>query len=145
MGITGLYLLQTLLQANTTVLHRQVSSHPPTSSPQQEPFHCKENLMGQVKETTHNNCHRINIQFFHLLSPLREADEWGMGVEVSPQKLPSSNTHPHTLLHPVWHPSYWIQSLMNFSNVASFHQMRSFRKRLLHATVPTGKPVGSPP
>lgn len=72
-------------------LHRQVSSHSPTSSPQQDGEHCKEELMGQVKETIHNNCHRINTQLFHL-SPLREADKWGMRVEVRPQKLPYTTT-----------------------------------------------------
>lgn len=71
--------VQTLAGCQTCI---QPLPHRLSSARQGE--HYTEKFMGQVKDTTHNYCHRTNRLNSIFLSPLREADEWGMGVEVNP-------------------------------------------------------------
>lgn len=72
--------MQTLAGCQTCI---QPLPHSLSSARQGE--HYTEKFMGQVKETTHNYCHRTNrLHSSIFLSPLREADARGMGVEVNP-------------------------------------------------------------
>lgn len=139
MRFTGLNLLQTLLQENMTVSCRlwlavryiQPISHSLSSA----------RLGNTTQQSSWVRLRRpltITVTGQTDSTPPSSSPLWGkqMNGEWELRLVHNSSLmlllHLHTRLHPVWQPSYWIQSMMNFSDVAPFHHIRSFRRRLLH-------------